>query len=131
MKRRTFILSAVILATAIAIPAYYFRSRQSMRNKPPLIHPIMLSQFCDEQTIRKIGMTYRSMFKAENSENQLMTFLLQDSTANNSSLPAKSIDSSQLENKIELDFKENKIVIVNGWILSLTEARQCALLSLS
>jgi hypothetical protein len=39
--------------------------------------------------------------------------------------------NSVLEKKVRQDFQENKTVVVDGWILSVTEARQCALFSLS
>jgi hypothetical protein len=35
-----------------------------------------------------------------------------------------------LENKVENDFKTGKIAVIKGWVLSLTEARQCALFSI-
>jgi len=36
---------------------------------------------------------------------------------------------SHLEESIKNDFETGNTVIVDGWILSRTEARQCALLS--
>jgi hypothetical protein len=39
--------------------------------------------------------------------------------------------SKWIANKVQEDFINQRIVAVNGWILSETEACQCALLSLS
>ncbi len=39
--------------------------------------------------------------------------------------------SSEINAKIEMDFADSDIVEIDGWLLSLTEARQYALLSLS
>jgi hypothetical protein len=36
-----------------------------------------------------------------------------------------------LEMKVQQDFRAQKVLIINGWMVSQTEARQCALLSLS
>ncbi len=38
---------------------------------------------------------------------------------------------NELELRVESDFKDHKLVTIAGWVLSKTEARQCALLSLS
>jgi hypothetical protein len=32
---------------------------------------------------------------------------------------------------VETDFKSERLIVIKGWVLSQTEARQCALLSLS
>ena len=37
----------------------------------------------------------------------------------------------EIEKNVEMDFKEDKLIVIKGWIMSETEARQCALLSLS
>ena len=37
----------------------------------------------------------------------------------------------ELNRKIKLDFDTRNIIILDGWILSRTEARQCALFSIS
>lgn len=37
---------------------------------------------------------------------------------------------SEIEKRIKQDFDTNNIVIVQGWVLSITEARQCAIFSM-
>jgi len=37
----------------------------------------------------------------------------------------------EIEKIVEKDFKSERLFMIKGWILSETEARQCALLSLS
>ncbi len=37
----------------------------------------------------------------------------------------------EIEKTVELDFKSDKLIVIKGWVISETEARQCALLSLS
>jgi hypothetical protein len=131
MKRRTFIIASIAAGTAIAIPVLYNRYENAKWNKQPLIHPLILSHFNDEEAIRKIGVSYRSSVPSENSEKQLLTLLLPGSGGKKLEISDNSIDSQQLEEKSQQDFKADKVIIVNGWVLSVTEARQCALLSFS
>ena len=37
----------------------------------------------------------------------------------------------EIEKIVESDFKSERMIVIKGWVLSETEARQCALLSLS
>ena len=37
---------------------------------------------------------------------------------------------SFIERKIEKDFQNNNTLVVHGWVLAVSEARQCALFSL-
>jgi len=37
---------------------------------------------------------------------------------------------SQIEKRIKHDFDTDNIVVVQGWVLSITEARQCAFFSM-
>jgi hypothetical protein len=68
---------------------------------------------------------------AETKENQLVDLLLTD-TAGKSA--PESTDSTFLETlmeqKIHRDFEIGNTVNVKGWVLSATEARQCALFSI-
>jgi hypothetical protein len=82
--------------------------------------------------VREIGASYREKFNKENHEEQLINILLTDST--NTVVPVTSeeaVINSLLEQKIQKDFETGNTVIIKGWILSVTEARQCALFSLT
>jgi hypothetical protein len=82
--------------------------------------------------VREIGASYREKFNKENHEKQLINILLTDST--NTVVPVTSeeaVINSLLEQKIQKDFETGNTVIIKGWILSVTEARQCALFSLT
>jgi len=82
--------------------------------------------------VREIGASYREKFNKENHEKQLIGILLTDST--NKVVPVTSeeaVINSLLEQKIQKDFETGNTVIIKGWILSVTEARQCALFSLT
>ena len=96
------------------------------------MQPVFLSHICDAKTLKEIGAAYREKFAGESNEKQLTDLLLTDSS--NKIVPVNSEDafiSSLLEQKIKKDFETGRTVIVKGWILSETEARQCALFSLT
>jgi hypothetical protein len=131
MKRRSFILLSLYSGAAVTIPFLGCSTAGSVANKL-WVQPRLLSQICDAKTLEEIGATYREKFAAESKEKQLINLLLTDSS--NKIVPVTSEDAvinSLLEQKIQTDFETGNTVIVKGWILSATEARQCALFSLT
>ena len=70
--------------------------------------PEMLSSLADKKTLREIGDEYLKKYPTE--KNQLQDL----------------IDRENVQN----DFSKGNIVVIKGWVLSVTEARQCALLTL-
>lgn len=102
---------------AVAIPsAYYYFGDTAF--EPALAQPKALSQIWDEATIIEIGTKYRSMVPDESSQRALV-WLLKSQTEN-----------SDAEKNAVDDFTANRHVLVDGWILAVTEARQCALASI-
>jgi hypothetical protein len=133
MKRRTFIILAGAGAAAIAIP-FAIRQRHHNTLAEPLGHPDFLGHICDDATVRDIGMAYRSRNPNEMQEDELVSMLIE--TAGEDKRRVKTaIDSTRvlekLDGAIRDDYAAGRVVTVKGWILSLTEARQCALYSLS
>jgi len=110
--------------SVIAIPTWYYKYRD-LEYDQLLTEPELLSYIWDGNTISEIGEIYREQFPDENSERQLVG-LLSNFTSSNTNL---WIESLQLQ--ITEDYKIGKTVLVDGWILSKTEARQCALYSLT
>lgn len=96
-----------------------------------MLRPDALSRFCDEDTIRAIGQHYMKLVPGEARKEKLVELLLM----NEKGEKLKSRKSAAIENwiaqNVHSDFEAERIVTVNGWILSATESRQCALLSLS
>ena len=93
------------------------------------MYPLVLSGICDEASIRKIGISYRALVPGENSKEKLLELLNTGLSSNIAPDGPEVIN--ELEQKIEQEFKEDKLVVINGWVITPTEARQCALLSLS
>lgn len=76
--------------------------------KPGQPMPEMLSSLADKKTLREIGHEYLKLFPAE--KNQLQDLITNQNVQN--------------------DFSKGNIVVIKGWVLAVTEARQCALLTL-
>lgn len=67
--------------------------------------------------VRELGMEYRRMASGESDVPSLSAAIQQK-------------NNETLETGIRKDFATGQTVIVKGWVLSVTEARQCALFSL-
>lgn len=106
----------------------------SCRQKTPVLYDVLsqpeqLAQICDLKTLREIGMAYRLQTASETDADKLTSLLLADSAGNPvSSESNHSFIQNLISRKIDQDFESGNIVVVKGWILSVTEARQCALL---
>ena len=131
MKRRTFIWigSAVVLAVA-SVPAYqYYKKKSKFYN--PLVTPNELSRFCNEAIIRDIGLSYRSMTPTENEKKKLTDLLLTGDDGKQTKESDNEAVFELIDKKVRKDFKEDKLRVIKGWVISTTEARQCALFSLT
>lgn len=129
MKRSAFIYYSFVGTAAIAIPSLRCTSNSNYRQV--LQQPQFLSQICDAETLRAIGKSYRDKLSLNDRE-QLEMKIRKES--NGSSISKNSDNSSLayfLNQKIKQDFESGKTVVIEGWILSETEAQQCALFSLS
>jgi hypothetical protein len=130
MKRRAFIAAAAAATVVIAVPAIITSTRHKGR-KDPLNIPNVLSNFCDENEITEIGKGYRLLVPMENEKEKLTKLLLANKIGKiNRNLSNSEIDEV-LENKIKEEFSAYKTIVVSGWVITPTEARQCALFSLN
>ncbi len=130
MKRRDFIGAAIAAAVVIAVPAVFTSCRRNGR-KDPLNMPYVLGEFCDENEINELGIRYRFQVPAESTKEKLTELLLANSNNKmNESLNNSEIDEL-LNRQIQEEFSAYKTIIVNGWVITPTEARQCALFSLA
>lgn len=126
MERKEFIKLSAFAAAAISLPLLHSCNEYS--GKHLMTKPTFLSRLFDEKTISDVGKAYTQKTPAENSEDKLIKLL-----ADNSSI-ANSTDETTihqfLDKKIKQDFEKGNTVLVKGWVLAVTEARQCALFSL-
>lgn len=131
MKRKTFLLTtgvAVLAIASVPIIRYYVKGTKSY---DPLIMPYELGSFCDEKTIREIGKQYGKLVPQEFEKSRLQQVLLTDNSGNLIAASDKPMVLDLLDKKILDDFTGDNIHILNGWVISTTEARQCALFSLT
>jgi hypothetical protein len=130
MRRRHFL--RITLAGAAASGMTFSGCEALSGDQQKLSHPLFLTHFCEEAAILEIGRAYQAMDPAARNANSLAEALLKDvlgasaSTKETGRIPSKKIDE-----RIRKDFAENLVVTPAGWVLSRTEARQCALYSLT
>ena len=122
MKRRTFLASSTVVLASLTLPACEYLT--PLEYDPIIAEPRELSFIWDTENILKIGEMYLKQFPKEASERNLVNLILSNIT-----LDKNALKNSTLQ-KIEQDYASGSIVMIDGWLLSVTEARQCALLSL-
>ncbi|WP_194774569.1 hypothetical protein [Pararhodonellum marinum] len=118
MKRRNFMLLVSAGVVAVSVPfvnQVYFDIPDYDKES---IFPQFLSLIWDEESISDIGAKYAAKFPEESRERSLAKALFSDS-------------ASQSKDKLlaltQSDFFNGNLVTIDGWVLSKTEARQCAL----
>ena len=131
MKRKDFIITATAAAVAVIITPILIKQFSVRKHYDPLIMPDMLGQFCNEETIREIGKTYRKLSPEENTKAKLTDLLLTDVDGKKVAATDKAAVLEVIEKKTQQEFSAYKTIIVNGWVITKTEACQCALFSLS
>lgn len=127
MQRKKFIRLTTISAAAIGFSGIYCnRARPSFY--AVLDKPLQLSYICDTKTIQEIGVNYRLMTPAEADAGKLENLLSLDAAGKPVSDQATNVVVQDLmSKKILQDFEKGNIVVAKGWVLAVTEARQCAL----
>jgi len=131
MKRRTFIYTGIALAALLGIGDLFLLKYESKWKKHPFLYPLILSGILDEEWLRIIGKSYRAMWPAENSKTNLMNAIKSDIHTIDEKTYDGANEAFEIEKTVERDFKSERFIVIKGWVLSETEARQCALLSLS
>lgn len=125
MKRRNFLKLSALSAGAFSIPFMYGCNSKTF-NKA-VTEPYFLSHIFDAKTMKATGDAYIKQ-SGEDSKNKLAGLL--EDPAVNETTDAKAVHDVY-DRKTREDFNNLKTVVVNGWVLSVTEARQCALYSLT
>jgi hypothetical protein len=124
MKRRSFILVASAGIAVLAVPTLVYSFHENAIDAR-LFQPQSLAKIWDTDTMNTIGLNYMLKVPRENRERILVKRLVGKSKSEEANL------ATSLEQQIRNDFVTGNTVMVDGWILSVTEARQCALFSLT
>ena len=118
LDRRQF-LSATAAGAALTFASKLGVDHGSPLDAPDLAHPELLVALTSE-AIREIGEAYRALVRAESDRASLETALRAELRAARTSN----------EDPVRADFAAGRVIVVRDWVLSRTEARQCALFSL-
>jgi hypothetical protein len=131
MTRRSFVIN--ILGTTAAFLLTLIGCRDKVSSKTSALYlPEFLSIIVDEKTIRDIGLAYISLAPNQTTESFLIARLMTDENGNKLSRTSSASNiSTELRKKIIQDYTKGQYLFVDGWVLSETEAQQCALFSLS
>lgn len=124
MKRRAFIG----IAAAGAAGATWTALAGSRDSDPLAIlaSPQVIAVLHDHRLVHELGQRYREMTPDEQSTSALADAILADV---DQSISSASL-ATRVNDRVQRDFAAGRTVTLNGWVLALTEARQCALYSL-
>lgn len=123
MERRLFVKLSAFTAMALTLPMVQGCSGSK---EMAVAQPYLLSQLVDDKTINQAGQAYRKTHAAEDNKEKLSQLLLGGKDA----ALGKGEIQAMLDKQVTADFKQGNTLVVKGWVMSVTEARQCALYSL-
>jgi hypothetical protein len=121
-RRRFLQVTAVAAVASLASSAC---APDTADDAQALAKPTLIEMLGAER-VRKIGTEYRAAVPTENTAAALRAAI---SSSQHRTFPW--ISGESIEEQIRDDFGGGRTVVVSGWVLSETEARQCALYSLS
>jgi hypothetical protein len=129
VKRRKFIwISGVGIAVA-TLP--WLTSCQSSQWTPILSMPSVLGQFCSETELMAIGNSYIKRVPKESKISAIEKQLLKSEAGNLFDPSSEKALQDFISKMNDRDFSSDQTIILNGWVVSQTEARQCALFFLT
>ena len=127
MNRRVFILFGALGIAAIGLPTTKWLGLYAGWDNR-LALPRLLSHLFSRKAIRALGKMYLELKPDESNYDKLTEELLRKTSR---TVFSQTEDvQAQIEEKIKEDFAGGATIVLDGWILSVTEARQCAYFSL-
>jgi hypothetical protein len=127
MKRRNFILLSTAGIVGASIPIIHRWDELSGWGSP-FAQPLILSLITTRRNIKLLGQVYVQRFPSESNYNVLFN-LLSHKQSNSKVIHESDMQlvRSRLNSMILADFSNERTLVLDGWVLSVTEARQCAL----
>lgn len=127
MDRRKFIAAAALSAAASVIqgPRAFASSSSSA-----LEHQGLVSVFSHAESARAVGERYLALHPEERESEKLAGAIYGALPLSKDWKPSDTVVHKHLEEKIKKDFEQGCTVCLDGWILSRTEGRLCALVAL-
>lgn len=130
MKRRKFVALSAMSAASLAL-SFLNCTNANPELEKVLSAPVVLSHLCDSKTITEIGKAYGTKMPGEYTIQKIEGLLIRNAEGKNISAKISSTNIlSFINKKIHSDFESGKTIILNGWVLSVTEAQQSALFAL-
>jgi hypothetical protein len=111
MERRRFVILVLTGTAAVSLPLSQCNTADDNRPEP-------LYVLIGKSKTIEIGKAYVARFPSESDRNKLTALI----SATLNEQPASPVNA-----RIQNEFRKGKVVIIDGWILSVTEARQSAL----
>jgi hypothetical protein len=124
VNRKSFLFLSGLAGVAV-IGGGYCLCLKSFNYKEVLAIPETLSGFCDSQLILAMGLEYLSSVPEENDSKIIIQALGVSLYSRSETL------KYNLMEQIKQDFESQHTKVLGGWVVSLTEARQCALFALN
>ncbi|HJQ20901.1 MAG TPA: hypothetical protein VJ867_11170 [Gemmatimonadaceae bacterium] len=118
--RRDFVRQTATLFGAVIVGTYGCHDADDREMQ----HPEIL-RFLGNAEVARIGTQYRATVRAEDDEPRLRE-LIHRAVA---PVRVPGVARRSLDDAVRLDFQRGDVVVADGWVLSRTEARQCALFS--
>ena len=129
MKRRSFIITIVLGLLGLATFPFIASERNNDKTKV-LTQPKFLSRLCNRRAIGTLGRAYLKLKPDERDDTVLKNLLVDTAHTILFEKQDMATIEAQIEKKIKNDFDDKHIVVLEGWVLSITEARQCAFYSI-
>jgi hypothetical protein len=115
MERRRFVLLTLTGTAALSLPLSQCATSDSG-------NPEFLRSLTGKDKIKELGKAYVDQFPSEANREKLKALISADQ---------KVANGSGINLSIQNEFRNGRVVIIKGWILSVTEARQSALFYLN
>jgi hypothetical protein len=101
-------------------------------NLPISLRPLLLSLFGNLQSACAIGAACSNSLRHEDvTEQQLTKKIFAAASCGTEAIKGKEATRRWIANQVRCDFAQGAIISVDGWLLSLTEARVYALVNLA
>lgn len=123
MKRKSFLVLSGVGFLALSVGGYF--GLRSYRNRRGILYrPESLSAFCDDTSLCAMGKEYLQIHPEEKDVKTLMGLMGASFYAQEATIRAR------LRDNIKYDFESDRALVLDGWVVSRTEGRQCALFTL-
>lgn len=123
MNRKTFLVLSGMGFLAVS-GTLYLGIRGYKNRKNVLSRPESLALFCEDDALVLMGKQYLELYPQEQDVSLLISLI------NSSQYCQEQTLRRQLQDNTRRDFEFNQTMILDGWVISRTEARQCALFTL-